>query len=96
MKSQLEIVLKDRLLAWRIANGLTLQDFSDLTGLNVPVLSRLERGERQPHPVTKVKIARRLAVNVSELFEAEPMGHGIEALVGEVEASRVSGRTVRR
>jgi transcriptional regulator with XRE-family HTH domain len=59
MKSQPEIVLKNRLQAWRIANGLTLQDISDLTGLSVPMLSRLERGERQPHPVTKIKIARR-------------------------------------
>jgi hypothetical protein len=43
--------------------------------------------------VTKIKIARRLGVNVSELFEAEPVGDAVEALVGEVEASPVrSGR----
>jgi transcriptional regulator with XRE-family HTH domain len=96
MKSQREIVLKDRLRAWRIVNELTLQVISDLTRLSVPMLSRLERGERQPHLVTKIRIARRLGVNVSELLEAEPLDDGVEGLVAEVDASPVLGQTVRR
>ena len=69
--------LDSRLRQWRVDNGLSLQELSDLTGLSVSGLSRLERGERQPRPLTRVKIARRLGVTVAELFEVEPIeGNG--------------------
>lgn len=65
--------LNNRLRKWRVDKGLTLQELADLTGLSVSGLSRLERGQRQPRPLTRVRIARRLGVPVGELFEFEPM-----------------------
>ena len=66
--------LDNRLRQWRVDNGLSLQELSDLTGLSPSGLSRLERGQRQPLPLTRVKIARRLGVTVGSLFEVEPLG----------------------
>jgi transcriptional regulator with XRE-family HTH domain len=58
-----------RLRSWRRRRGLTLLEVADLTGLSVPMLSRLERGERRVRPETKVRIARRLGVRIADLFE---------------------------
>ncbi len=33
-----------KLRAWRHKNRLTLEDVSDLTGVSIPMLSRVERG----------------------------------------------------
>lgn len=65
--------LKNRLRLWRTGEGLTLEEVSDLTGVSVPMLSRVERGERQLAPLTKVRVARRLGVPVQVLFEVEPI-----------------------
>lgn len=65
--------LNNRLRLWRVDKGLSLQELSDLTGVSVSGLSRLERGERQPRPLTRVRIARRLGVTVGELFEIDPI-----------------------
>ena len=74
MPAQLDTAgLDNRLRQWRVDNGLSLRELSDLTGLSVSGLSRLERGKRQPRPLTRVKIARRLGVTVGELFEVEPI-----------------------
>ena len=59
---------KTRLRAWRQANGLTLEEVSDLTGLSVPMISRAERGQRSIAPLRRVLVARRLGVPVRELF----------------------------
>lgn len=60
-----------RLRAWRLANGLSLDDVCDLTGLSKSMISRVERGERDLAPLTKVKVARRLGVPVRDLFAVE-------------------------
>jgi transcriptional regulator with XRE-family HTH domain len=60
-----------RLRLWRVDNGVSLPELSDLTGLSAPFLSRVERGERQLAPLTKVQVARRLGVPIHELFEVE-------------------------
>jgi XRE family transcriptional regulator, regulator of sulfur utilization len=57
-----------RLRAWRKSQGLTLQEVADLTGYSTAMISRAERGEREPSTAAKVKIARRLRVRISELF----------------------------
>jgi transcriptional regulator with XRE-family HTH domain len=44
---------------------------ADLTGLSKSMLSRVERGERELAPMTKVRVARRLGVRVSDLFTVE-------------------------
>jgi transcriptional regulator with XRE-family HTH domain len=58
---------------WRTGVGLSLDEIADLTGVSKSMLSRLERGQRGVSVMTKVKIARRLGVPVSELFEVEPI-----------------------
>lgn len=70
-----------KLAAWREAEGITLQEQSDLTGLSVSTLSRLERGMRKVRPATKVRIARRLGVPIRELFEVEELDE--DEVVGE-------------
>lgn len=65
--------LKNRLRVWRTDNGLTLEELSDLTGLSVPMLSRVERGERELAPLTKVKVSRRLGVPIRQLFDVEEL-----------------------
>lgn len=65
--------LRNRLRQWRVDRGLTLGDVSDLTGLSEPMLSRVERGERQLAPLTRVRVARRLGVAVRDLFPIEEL-----------------------
>lgn len=61
----------NRLRQWRCDEGLTLEEVSDLVGLSVSALSRIERGERNVPPLTRVRIARRLGVPVRDLFKVE-------------------------
>ena len=63
--------LKNRMRLWRAANGLTLEEISDLTGYSAAMLSRAERGERTFSPLAKVRIARTLGVRVADLFDVE-------------------------
>ena len=48
---------------WRTDHDLTLEEISDLTGLSVPMLSRVERGKRRLAPLRRVAVARRLGVS---------------------------------
>jgi transcriptional regulator with XRE-family HTH domain len=58
---------------WRIENDYTLQEVADLTGVSVPMLSRVERGQRRLSRDAKVKVARRLGEPVGNLFDVEPI-----------------------
>jgi transcriptional regulator with XRE-family HTH domain len=60
-----------KLRAWREARLLTLGQVSDLSGISVPMLSRVERGERQLSPMAKARLARALRVRISDLFDPE-------------------------
>lgn len=62
-----------KLRAWRESKGYTLEDVSGLTGVSVPMLSKVETGHRQLAPDTKVRLAHRLGVQVRELFEVEDL-----------------------
>jgi len=62
-----------KLRDWRRAEGFSLPEVSGLTGVSVAMLSRLERGHRQASSRLKVRMARRLGVQVSDLFELEPL-----------------------
>lgn len=42
------------------------------------MLSRVERGERQLAPLTKIQVARRLGVPVAEIFPVEAIDSGTE------------------
>jgi transcriptional regulator with XRE-family HTH domain len=52
---------------------MTLSEVSDLTGLSIPMISRLERGQRSLRPENRVIMARRLGVPVRALFEVEAL-----------------------
>jgi transcriptional regulator with XRE-family HTH domain len=62
-----------RLRRWRRREGYSLNELAGLTGLSISMLSLTERGERQLHPKTKVRLARALRVPVGELFDVEPV-----------------------
>ena len=62
-----------KLRAWRTAQGYSLDEVSGLTGVSVPMLSRVENGQRQLAPHTRVVVARRLGVRLAELFDVEPI-----------------------
>lgn len=64
--------LSTRLRQWRLDQNLTLEEVSALPGPSTAMLSRVERGQRQLAPMTKVRVARRLGVPVRELFDVEP------------------------
>ena len=66
--------LRSRLRQWRVDAGLSLDEAADLTGMSKSMLSRVERGERELAPMSKVRVARRLGVRVSDLFEVEEIG----------------------
>lgn len=62
-----------RFRRWRVANGYSLRDVEDLTGLSSAMLSRAERGERSLAPATKVRVARLLGVHVSDLWPVDEL-----------------------
>lgn len=62
-----------KLRAWRTAQGYSLDEVAGLTGLSAPMLSRVETGKRHLAPRTRVVVARRLGVRLSDLFEVEPI-----------------------
>jgi transcriptional regulator with XRE-family HTH domain len=53
---------------WREDHGLTLSEIAGLTGYSVPYVSRIERGERNLRPLDRIRVARSLGADVSELF----------------------------
>ena len=63
----------NRLRAWRVAHDLTLLEVADIVGVSEGMLSRLERGERGASPLTRIRIARRLGIRVSDLWDVEPL-----------------------
>jgi transcriptional regulator with XRE-family HTH domain len=62
-----------KLHAWRVTQGWSLQETSDVTGCSISFLSRAERGLRNVSPATRVLIARRVGAGVADLFEVEPV-----------------------
>lgn len=58
-----------RLRQWRLDKGLSLEEVYGLSGISPAMLSRVERGQRELAPLTKVKLARALGVPVRELFD---------------------------
>ena len=57
------------LRACRIAQGLSLDDVSALSGISQPQLSRLERGQRKLTPETAKKLARALGTGVRSITD---------------------------
>lgn len=62
-----------RLRTWRKRHDLTLEEVAGLSGLSIAMLSRVERGERNLAPLTKVQFARRVGASVGDLFEVQEL-----------------------
>jgi transcriptional regulator with XRE-family HTH domain len=62
-----------KLRSWRESADLSLGEVGGLTGVSIAMLSRLERGQRRASPRLKVQMARRLGVQIPDLFEVEPL-----------------------
>jgi transcriptional regulator with XRE-family HTH domain len=60
--------MEQPLREWRERHGWSLADVSGLTGLSKSYLSRIERGQREPTPAVKVRMARSLGAAVADLF----------------------------
>jgi transcriptional regulator with XRE-family HTH domain len=69
----MNVLIPSRLRRWRLDHGLTLDEVAALTGVSEAMVSRVERGERQLAPATKVLVARRLGAKLGELFDIEPL-----------------------
>jgi transcriptional regulator with XRE-family HTH domain len=59
-----------KLAAWRTANGYTLRDLAGLSGFSDSHLSLVENGRRQMTAASKVRLARSVGAEVSDLFDA--------------------------
>lgn len=67
------------LRTWRQRHGLTLEEVADVTGVSVPMLSRVERGERRLSALARIRLARALGTRVRELFPpASPIGDDVD------------------
>jgi transcriptional regulator with XRE-family HTH domain len=55
----------------RVRRGLTIKDLQERTGVNRGTISRAERRERTPLPLTLQRLADALGVEIEELMEEE-------------------------
>ena len=55
----------------RVRRGLTIKDLQERTGVNRGTISRAERRERTPLPLTLQRLADALGVDIEELMEEE-------------------------
>ncbi len=61
----------NNLRKFRKDHGLSLKDVSAVSGLSVPMLSRVENGHRNLSGLRKIALAQSLGVPVSRLFPRE-------------------------
>ena len=58
----------NNLREWRLANGMTLRELAEKTGLDYRYLNQLEKGLRAGTPNTWIKIAQELQVSAKTFF----------------------------
>lgn len=63
-----------RVRALREAEGLSLRDLAERTGVSAPMLSQVERGETSPTLQVASRIAQGLALSLSQLLRLEEGG----------------------
>ena len=63
--------LKAELRKWRTTHGITLEELSGVTGYSIPMLSRVERGERRLSALAQIQLARVIGAKVGDLFPPE-------------------------
>ena len=64
-------ILAKNIKSFREHRLLSQADLADSSGISIPFLSEIERGNKWPFPDTLAKIAKALNVQVHELFRAE-------------------------
>ncbi len=75
----MESAIGKKIIQFRKAKGLTQETLSELTGLNVRTIQRIESGEVDPRLHTLTTIAEALGVNLEELLP-EPTQHELNQL----------------
>ena len=60
-----------RIRALREAEGLSLRDLADRSGVSAPMLSQVERGETSPTLSVAVRIAAGLELRLSQLLRLD-------------------------
>src|SRR2546421_11066070 len=63
-----------RIRALREAEGLSLRDLADRSGVSAPMLSQVERGETSPTLSVAVRIAAGLELRLSQLLRLDEAG----------------------
>src|SRR5918992_5565509 len=80
--------LGTRVKELRRGRGLTLEDLAERAGVSRAMISKVERGEKNPTLVVAAKVAEGLGVTISELL-------GVEERRGVVVIPRGRGVTMR-
>ena len=75
----MDTTIGKKIIQFRKAKGLTQETLSELTGLNVRTIQRIESGEVDPRLHTLTTIAQALGVNLEELLP-EPTQHELNQL----------------
>ena len=57
-----------RVKEWRVRKGLTLEALAEVSGVSRAMLSKLERGEKNPTLVVAAKVAQALQVGLTDLM----------------------------
>jgi len=69
MRPHIENIKVSKMKLFRTAIAVTLEDISNMSGLDIAHLSRIERGIIKPTQKTKVKISNAVGLSVDTLFE---------------------------
>jgi transcriptional regulator with XRE-family HTH domain len=79
-----------RIRALREAEGLSLRDLADRSGVSAPMLSQVERGETSPTLAVAMRIAAGLELRLSQLLRLDE--GGAVTVVREAERRKGGGR----
>lgn len=69
------VVLGAKLRAARLAQGITLEQLAEATGLTKGFLSRVERDDTMPSVPTLVQLCQALSIPIGNLFEEPDLHH---------------------
>src|SRR3712207_728215 len=82
------VTVGPRIRALREAEGLSLRDPADRSGVTAPILSQVERGETSPRLQTAGRIAAGLELSFSQLRRLAEGGSVAIVRAGEAKPSR--------
>jgi transcriptional regulator with XRE-family HTH domain len=85
------VAVGPRVKALREAEGLSLRDLSERSGVSAPMLSQVERGETSPTLQVAARIASGLQLRLSQLLRLDEAGSVSIVRVGERRAGGAGG-----